>query len=87
MHSSNLALRFYIREGWTKELLETFVTKGKVAHCSGFETEREDMKYYLPGAYTTMDVDRLMEHVGEVKRRFDDFPEETDREFIKRMLW
>ncbi len=88
IYSSNLALRFHVADGWTKELLETFVTKGKIVPCTGFDDEKDErLRYYLPDVYTTMNVDNLMEHISTVNRRFNDYPHETDKEFIARMLW
>jgi len=86
--SSNLALRFYLKDGWDKEVLDSLVISGKFVKCSHWE---EDLKlglaYYLPEVGTKLDIDKLMNLITKVDRRFDDYPHETDREFIERMLW
>lgn len=88
VHSSNLALRFYAKDGWTQPILDVLTIRGKVRPHPGFE---EDEKsgwggYYLPDLGTEMNIPLLMQLVTKVHRRFDDYPEESDESFIRRMI-
>jgi len=88
IESSNLALRFYRKDGWTKEELESCLEQGGL-------TFRNDILNGYDLSYWTLDhnhnsrfnIDKLMELKGELIRRFDDYPTDSDREFIEKMNW
>jgi hypothetical protein len=75
--------------GWTLELLNSLVTRGKIIAHPHFDKDEESGfgGYYIPEAGTQMNIPELMKHVTSVHRAFDDHPEDTDEEFIARMLW
>lgn len=88
VNSSSLALRFYARDGWNQEILDSLTLKGKINKHPHFE---EDEKtgwggYYVPERGTRINVPELMKIVTKVVRRFNDYPEESDENFISRML-
>jgi len=83
--SSNLALRFYLQDGWTKEFLDSLTIKGECIYRE-MKFGDEDLSYYMPIPNTKLDIDKLILYVSEVNRAFDDYPNESDIEFIKRML-
>jgi hypothetical protein len=86
VRSSNLALRFYKRDGWLKETLETYLSQGSLIDSELRFGDAHDEAYFVfePGA--KVDVKSLyFGEVAEVDRQFDDRPEETDLEFLERM--
>jgi hypothetical protein len=89
VQSSNLALRFYKRDGWNQEILDGLVTEGSINKHHSFERDEASGwgGYWLPEPGTKMDMDKLMGLVTSVHRAFDDRPEEDDRSFCERMLW
>lgn len=86
--SSSLALRFYKKDGWTLECLEPYLIRGEF-----FDTERNmsDQKadaYFVLAAGSKLDVGPLYaQEVGEVERAFNDFPLESDLQFLHRLCW
>jgi hypothetical protein len=82
IRSSNLALRFYISDGWTKEELDKLCSKGEVR--SRFPT---DMYPYLSLTQgSRFDTTLLLDSCSALVRAFDDYPSESDREFVERMM-
>lgn len=89
VHSSNLALRFYRSEGWTLEILNKYLTKGKFAdtHLSHHKDPLEH-SYFILEVRSTLDIAKLYEEqVSRVVRAFDDYPYDTDVEFMERFNW
>jgi hypothetical protein len=89
INSSNLALRFYASEGWTLDLLNSFVEKGAVKKHPSFDKDEKEGwgGYFIPEPGTKMNIPKLMKLVTSVHRAFNDYPEDTDEQFIKKMLW
>lgn len=95
VHSSHLALRFYKHDGWTKEILEAYLTCGRVVDIWPGQEERD--YWFLDHTQgSRLDMDRLYaEQVGKVVRWYDfEDPEhkgwghnESDLAFLKRMNW
>jgi hypothetical protein len=87
--SSNLALRFYKKDGWTQEFLDSLTTKGSILPHTHFDKDEASGwgGYYIPKPGTQMNIPELMKHVTEVYRAFDDYPHMTDEQFIEHMLW
>lgn len=84
IYSSNLILRFYINDGWTKEELDKFCTKGEV-HC---------FHPYDKHPYFTLDHRKgsafdavKLSAASKLVRSFDDYPNITDVKFIERHNW
>lgn len=83
VRSSNLALRFYEKDGWTKEHIEFFLVEGEVL-------EQKSMfcsDYYIVSVGSTVDFRKLRSLVSRVDRAFDDNPNESDNDFMKKHLW
>lgn len=85
VRSSNLSLRFYHSDGWRLELLNQY---GKFAKHPCFAADERSGAggYYYCVWDDSVNIDELMKHVTEVKRAFNEYPEESDREFIRGML-
>ena len=84
--SSNLALRFYLKDGWDKKTLDSLVVCGKIIKCSGWEKDlKQGLAYYLPEIGTKLDIDRLMSLVTKVHRAFDDYPQESLADWHQRL--
>lgn len=83
IRSSNLALRFYISDGWTKEELDQCCIKGSFS-CT--HTDDPD-PYYTLDIGSTFNTKKLIEKMSVLHRRFDDYPNETDEQFIEKMNW
>ena len=81
IQSSNLCLRFYAADGWTKEELDALCVIGEV-YCAHPD---DDHPYFtLDHRKGSMfDVDKLMESMSELVRAFDDYPNQSDRQFIE----
>ena len=86
MHTSNLAMRFYVHDGWTLEELNEVLIKGSF-HLMKIEQDPNDPSYYVLDAHSTVDVDKLDKKVSIIKKAFDDYPNETNKECIKRFNW
>ena len=88
VQSSNLALRFYKSEGWTKEDLLPYLMKGLIEDTETTHGDKPHYSYYRLDVFSTLDMDRFYkEKVSEVHRAFDDYPNMTDLEFLKSMNW
>jgi hypothetical protein len=79
IRSSNLSLRFYYSDGWTKEELDLLCEKGQV-YCSFPEDKNPYMTLY-PGSL--FNCEKLLAACSKVHRMFDDKPNQTDLEFLK----
>ena len=86
---SSLAVRFYSAHGWTRELLEQYVVRGRLEE-KHFNFGKDD-PYWIPDVGCDMDVRRLMNdgHVGEVQGK-EDWGETrgmSDYEVLKLRMW
>lgn len=88
VRSSNLALRFYKHDGWTRECLEQYLVAGKIMDTALMFQDRPEEAYFLLDVGSRFDMQRLYENeVSDVVRRFDDDPSETDFHFMERFNW
>lgn len=77
--SSNLSLRFYLSDGWTKENLSAYLYKGSVS----IKHPEDINPYFTLDPLGSLNLERMSrEH--SLKRAFDDYPEEADFEFMKK---
>jgi len=83
IQSSNLTLRFYKKDGWTEELLNSLVAKGKVTCAHPDDTT----PYWTLTVGSSFDVPALMTRCSVLHRAFDDDLSMTDEEFIRKMNW
>lgn len=83
VRSSNLALRFYVSDGWTRELLEPLLIKGTIVENDLMDGD----SYFLLDVGSSLDIDKLDEMKSKLYRRFDDHPEQTDKEFMASFNW
>lgn len=89
VHSSNLALRFYRSRGWTEEILRPYLIKGQLmdTHTSHHKDPIEE-SYFILAVGGVLDMRRLyLEQISAVVRAFNDYPQETDLEFMERYNW
>lgn len=84
IHSSNLALRFYERDGWSKVELDEVCIRGEVK-CFHHDPDRYFILDYHRGSI--FDIPKLLEKASKVVRTFDDYPDESDESFCKRFNW
>ena len=94
VQSSHLALRFYKHDGWTKEVLEKYLKRGRV--IDQFHDQEARDYYWLDHEQSSQfDMVKLFENeVSEVTRWYDyDGPlgylreKESDLEYMKRFNW
>jgi len=87
VRSSNLALRFYKRDGWLRETLEVYLIQGRILDTQDLHGDSVDDAYFIFDRGSKVDMKSLyLAEVSEVERRFNDYPEETDLEFLERMV-
>ena len=84
IRTSSLAARFYISDGWTREELEEIAPGAKVID----KFAGKPMGYFVYDLYDVykVNLDKLMERCERVERLFNDYPEMSDRDFIRRYL-
>ena len=70
---SNSAARFYVHNGWTKELVEDYLTRGSLVE---FHTDSLNDHYFILSVGSRYDVTRLLA----------DFPDLEIRSFHKEDL-
>ena len=89
--TSSLTIRFYEKDGWHKDILlgcikplhQLFGDRYINAPFPG-----DDLPYwtFAPGSSNVIDFDKLMGYISMLERKFNDYPEENDREFIKKFI-
>ena len=84
---SNLLLRFYVHDGWTKEELDKCAIKGE----SQIHTESDPQPYYIFHIGNVYDSTKLLE-IGYVERKLLEHvaPERlklTDKQILDFMNW
>ena len=85
--SSNLALRFYKRDGWERPTLHKYLKRGGIIDSEFHFKDPHDMAYFIFELGSDVDVVALYDcEVLAVKRMFDDNPSENDLEYMQRML-
>jgi len=88
MHTSNLAMRFYVHNGWTLEELEGLVESHRDSTDGRFRFfDDTDSPYYVPNVGTNLKIKELAEKISEIKKAFNDYPNETNKECIERFNW
>lgn len=82
-HTSNLAMRFYVRDGWTKGELDECIVRGEfiIAH------PEDTNPYYSIGPHDSYDSKKLLEKISKIKRGFDDQNQYSDYELLEHMNW
>lgn len=86
--SSNLALRFYKHDLWTRECLEKYIVRGELLDTEIDHNDKPEIAYFLLRAGGAFDCKRLLEEeVSKVIRTFDDNPNQTDLQFLEYYNW
>jgi len=88
VQSSHLALRFYKHDGWTKEILDKYLVRGRVVDIWPGQEQR-DYWFLDHTEGSTLDMDRLYKNeVGEVCR-YSETAEKgaSDLNYMKRFNW
>lgn len=86
--SSNLALRFYKSDLWTRTDIEPYLIKGSLTDTSESHGYSEDLSYYILSAGSRLDMKKFYEEkISEVHRAFNDRPWETDLQFMEGKNW
>ena len=81
---SNLAMRFYLRDGWTRDELASLIVKGKLH--DPFPQDKED-GYFILEVGGAFDVKKLAERISEVRHTFNDHKGESIEEIIEHFNW
>ncbi len=80
---SNLAMRFYVKDGWTQDILRPLLIKGDISikHPDDF------LPYFTLDVGSSIDIEKLLTIASEIVRTFDDHPAMSDREFLRQFNW
>lgn len=89
VHTSNLALRFYKSDGWTRECLEQYLVSGEIKDTQGLpHLDSVETAYFILSPYSRLDILRLYEdQVSRVVRTFNDNPELSDVQLMETKNW
>ena len=88
VHTSNLALRFYKNNGWTKEELEQYIISGSIDDTELLHGDKNEWAYLRPSAGTKMDLKRLFEEkVSAINRFHTDKNNLNDLEYLESFNW
>lgn len=82
---SNLAMRFYIHDGWTKEELDGLCIRGEVK-CF----HPQDIRPYFTldhNLASQFDAEKLLAKTSKIVRAFSDQNQYSDLDLIKRYNW
>lgn len=78
--TSHLAMRFYVEDGWTQELLDSITVEGK---CK-MPFPEDKRAYFILPIDSRLDMDKLMSLVTKVDRWSSNAePAKTDREYLE----
>ena len=87
VHSSHLALRFYKADGWTKEILDKYLERGRVVDIWPGQEQR-DYWFLDHEKGSRLDMSLLLENeISEVVRWDEGRSGQSDIDFLKRMNW
>lgn len=85
--TTNLAIRFYKRDGWTEPDLLSLVEDSVLDQSFKFFDDG-DMAYWVPYAGVKMDIEKMLkQHNPVVIRTFNDFPNQSDLEHLESKNW
>ena len=81
-HTSNLAMRFYVSDGWTKEELDACIVRGEfiIAH------PEDSRPYFSIAPYDRYDATKLLVKISEIRRGFSN-QNPVDYELLEEMNW
>ena len=82
-NTSNLAMRFYVRDGWGKAELDACCTRGEF----NIHFPEDVEQYYSLDIGGSYDVDKLLPLISEIERRFSEQHQKTDRQLLEAMNW
>jgi hypothetical protein len=86
VYSSHLALRFYYRDGWTEELLNSLCSVGRVT-CKFTEDEYRYMTLDH-NLNSKFDLQELVKYISAVNRYSPGADEDlTDFEYLQQFNW
>jgi len=89
--SSSLTIRFYEKDGWNKNVLLDCIKEEHRHYAHLYLNDPfpdDDTPYwtFAPGGVDVIDLDKLMIHITTLERKFNDYPEDNDREFIRKFI-
>jgi len=79
----SLAMRFYVRHGWTKEELDACCTRGEF----NIHFPQDVDQYYTLDIASSYDVDKLLPLISKIDRMFGEQHDKTDRELLIERNW
>lgn len=80
--TSNLALRFYVHDGWTFEILTKCLDQGRIT----VPFQQDAMPYFILDIGSRFDVDKLAEKISTIDFTFKD-QEKDIRSAIEDFNW
>jgi hypothetical protein len=86
VYSSHLSLRFYEAHGWTRLILESCLSKGRLVSSREMFGDPLERAYYSRDIHAEWDWDKLSRYVGEVHRHLgcsDESLNMTDLDYMK----
>jgi len=86
IQASSLNLRFYEKDGWVPGRLEEY--GADPIPCAHYDETPREHRYWVISAWSRKGVlvDKLAADCTKLERSFDDYPAESDEQFIRRML-
>lgn len=82
--TSHLAIRFYVSDGWSQEILDNLTLSGKCI----MPFPSDERPYFIPDVGTILDIDRLMKKVTTVVRYKPGVDAHlTDKEYLSQFNW
>jgi len=89
--ASSLTIRFYQRHGWKKEILldcikEEHKVNGQLYIYDPFPSDENPYWTFTPGARDVINFDKLMTHITILERTYNDFPNDNDKDFIRKFI-
>lgn len=87
VYSSHLALRFYLRDGWSLKELEKYIVSGSFIDTRDSHGDSDQSSYFTPSVGTVLDCRRLVEEISKLQRWYQGPPKESDLEYLESFNW
>lgn len=88
VHSSHLALRFYKRDGWTKDLIQKYLKWGEIKDTAETHGDSAELAYLFVDVGGQLEMKKFYdEQVSSVHRWHGHYENETDLQFLEDYNW
>jgi hypothetical protein len=82
-HAASLAIRYYVKDGWTIEELRECLVRGDFH----FPFPDDKDPYFLLKQGGAIDVDKMLEKISGILRHFYEQFDKTDKELLESFNW